>query len=366
MSPPGPRVVMACDFHRHYCAMLSGALDRAGSEVTMITRDHDLEFGGVPGAATKFVRREAGPGVSLSLISGRVRDPAGWGQARAVRRSTRDAGPAIVHLQEAIANDLRLVYAARARRGRYAMTVHDPVRHPGDREHPIGTRLDQLLVRGAGLIFVHAEALREELIERRRPKAPIVVVPHASDPAEPAPLPQRPSVLFFGRISYYKGLDVLLDAMEDVWKAMPETTLTVAGAGEIEAHPTLEDERVTVRSGHIPEADVPALMNEAVCVALPYRQASQSGVGSRTKPYARPLVVTEVGGLPELVADGSGLVVPPEDPAGLAEAILKLLGDRALAERLGAAGAATAAAETSWDVVAELTLAAYEEHLSAS
>jgi alpha-maltose-1-phosphate synthase len=361
-GPGSPRVLLACDFHRIYCAMLAGALDRAGAEVTMLTRDHDLEFGGVPGASKAFIDRAA-PGADLRLIEGRVRSPRGWRQALAYRRRL-DRGPGVVHLQEAIVNDLRLIVAARPRRGRYALTVHDPINHPGDPHRSSSVRLSDSLVRHAGLIFVHADALREELISVRAPKAPIVVIPHASDPGEATPLPESPSVLFFGRFSHYKGIDVLLNAMEVVWRSVPEAALKIAGAGELEPHPALSDTRVTIRNEHVPEADVPALMSEARCLVLPYRQASQSGVGARAKPYGRPLIVTDVGGLPELVSDGSGLVVPSEDPERLAEAIVSLLTDRARAERLGAAGIATAEGETSWEIVAELTLAAYREHLA--
>ena len=53
--------------------------------------------------------------------------------------------------------------------------------------------------------------------------------PHGIEAAESRPLPERPSILFFGRISHYKGVDVLLDAMEAVWRAVPEATLTIAG-----------------------------------------------------------------------------------------------------------------------------------------
>jgi glycosyltransferase involved in cell wall biosynthesis len=358
-----PRVLLACDFHRIYCAMLAGALDRAGADVAMLTRDHDLEFGDVPGASEAFIAREA-PGIDLRLLTGRVRSPSGWRQALALRRELDRGGDAVVHLQEAIVNDLRLLAAARPRRGRFALTVHDPVHHPGDRNDFTGPRIEQLLRRRAGLIFIHSEALREELLEVSPIKAPVVVVPHASDPGVGAtPLPESPSLLFFGRMSYYKGLDVLLDAMSAVWTAFPDATLVVAGAGDIEPHPALSDPRVTVRNEHVPEDAIPGLMHAARCLVLPYRQASQSGVGSRAKPYARPLVVTDVGGLPELVSDGSGLVVPSEDPARLAEAVVSVLSDHALAERLGAAAAATAEREGSWTVVAERTLEAYREHL---
>ena len=357
------RILLACDFHRHYSAMLAGALGRHGAAVTLLTRDHDLEFGGRPGAATAFVRDAIGPAVTLRLIEGRVRSPSSWQQALRIRRELREFDAEFVHVQESIGNDLRLLFAARARPRRFALTVHDPVRHPGDRETRRIAWFNERLVRNAGLIFVHAEALRDELVEIARPRAPIVVVPHGVDPGVATPLPSQPSILFFGRISRYKGVDVLLDAMTRVWEAVPDALLTIAGDGDIETHPALEDARVTVRAGHIPDADVPGLFEQATCVALPYRQASQSGVGSQAKPYARPLIVTATGGLPELVSDGSGLVVRPEDPDDLAGALVSILADRALGERLGSAGAETAAREGSWDVVAARTLEAYREYL---
>lgn len=357
------RVVLTCDFHRHYSAMLAAGLDRAGAEVTLVTRDHDLEFGGVPGAADVFVRETIGEGVDLRLVEGRVRSPRGWRQALSARAALRRGGEPIVHLQDSVGNDIRLLVASAPRRGRFAITIHDPVRHPGDSDESAGIRWNRRLIMRAGLIFVHAAALRDELIEIHHPEGEIVVIPHGIDPGEPEPLPGRPNILFFGRIARYKGLDVLLDAMAGVWERLPEATLTIAGDGEIEPHEALEDPRVKVENGHIPEEAVPGLFNSSSCVVLPYRQASQSGVGSRVKPFARPLIVTDLGGLPELVEDGSGLIVPPEDAGSLARALVDVLSDRDLSERLGAAGAATARRTASWDAVAGLTLEAYREHL---
>jgi alpha-maltose-1-phosphate synthase len=359
------RALLVCDFHLHYCAMLAGGLERAGVEVTLLTRGHDLEFGGEPGAAVAFVR-EAAPGADLQLLEGRVRSPRGWRQALSLCRRLGGGRAGFVHVQQAAAgNDLRLALAAGLRPGRYAFTVHDPVVHPGELKTKLAPRVDGWFLRRAGLLFTHGEALREELTESYAPRGPIVVVPHGIDPGEPTPLPEKPAILFFGRLLRYKGVDVLLDAMERVWESIPEATLTIAGSGELESHPALADERVTLRREHIPEEDVPDLIRAATCVALPYLQASQSGVGSRIKPYGRPQIVTEVGGLPELVADGSGLVVPPDDSAGLGEALISILSDRALAERLGAAAIHSATREASWDAVALRTLDAYRRHLGA-
>lgn len=358
-----PRVVLACDFFLRYTAMLAGGLARAGADVMLLSRDHDLEFGDRPGAAAAFVDAAVPPEVERLRLPGRVRSPRGVAAALRARRSVGRRPPDFVHLQAGIGNDPRLIFAGRARRRRYALTVHDPVRHLGEavsRSAQIGNRL---LIRDAGLIFVHADALREELTEVARPAAPVVVVPHGVEPPAPRPFPSRPRVLFFGRLGHYKGLDVLLDAMGEVWDSVPEAGLTVAGAGDLGEHPALADRRVTVRAEHVPDAELADLFGAATCVALPYRQASQSGVGSLAKRYGRPLVVTRVGGLPELVGDGSGLAVASEDSAELADALIAVLSDRDLAGRLGAAAARAAAGGADWTAVAAVTLRAYEEHL---
>lgn len=367
VEPGGPRVVLACDFFLRYTSMLAGGLARAGAAVTLLSRDHDEEFGGRPGAAAEFVAAAAGPAVQRCTVSGRVRSPRGLGGARRARRELRRFGADVVHLQESIGNDVRLIYASGARPRRFALTIHDPRRHPGEAASRSSVLSNRVLVRGAGLIFVHGDALRDELVELARPRAPIVVVPHGVDPVagEPAPLPERPSILFFGRLGPYKGVDVLLDAMDAVWARQPEAELTIAGAGELADHPALADPRVTLRAEHVPDAELPALFAAATCVALPYRQASQSGVGALAKRHGRGMVVSAVGGLPELVADGSGLTVPAEDPAALAAALLGPLGDRDRAARLGRAGHATAVAGADWDSVAATTLAAYDRYLLA-
>jgi len=357
------RVLLACDFFLRYTSMLAGGMARAGAPAALLSRDHDEEFGDVPGAAAEFVAAAA-PAARRVVVPGRVRSARGLGATLRARRAVRRFAPDVVHLQAGIGNDPRLVLAAGARPRRFALTIHDPVRHPGEAVSRSATLGNRALLRAAGLIFVHAEALREELVAAARPRAPVVVVPHGVDPGEAvSPPPECPAILFFGRLGHYKGLDVLLDAMSGVWEQQPLATLTVAGAGDPGEHPALADGRVTVRAEYVPDAEIPELFAAASCVALPYRQASQSGVGALAKRHGRPLVVSAVGGLPELVADGSGLSVPAEDPAALAEALLEVLGDGELAARLGRAGAESAAGGADWRSVAAATLEAYEEHL---
>jgi glycosyltransferase involved in cell wall biosynthesis len=245
------------------------------------------------------------------------------------------------------------------------VTFHDPVPHPGDpipgfrRRHS-----ERLLLRHAGLIFVHSNVDREELRRTFRTEAPIEIVPHGTGPSRATPLPDAPTLLFFGRIVEYKGLPVLLEALPAIWSRVPTARLVIAGAGELPAHPLLDDPRVELHHGHVPDETVPLHFERARCVVLPYIQASQSGVGSQAKIYGRPSVVTDTGGLPELVADGSGLVVAPGDAAALADALVTVLSDGGVASRLAERAVAGGLA-ADWPEVALRTREAYRRYLGA-
>jgi glycosyltransferase involved in cell wall biosynthesis len=221
------------------------------------------------------------------------------------------------------------------------------------------------LIGRAGLLFVHGEALRERLIAAHRPAAEVVVVPHGTDEPLVAPLPERPTLLLFGRLTAYKGLDTLLDAMPLVWARAPETRLMIAGEGDLDRHPALGDARVLVRNEHVPDADVPDLFGAATCVVLPYREASQSGVAAVAKRHGRALVVTDVGALRAVARDGAARIVPAGDPPALARAVLEVVCTPGLAERMGRAAADAVRAELSWSRVGEATLAAYRRWLAA-
>ncbi|MBX5468691.1 MAG: glycosyltransferase family 4 protein [Thermoleophilaceae bacterium] len=355
------RVVLACDWFLRYCAGLAGGLHEEGAEVTLLSRAHAEEFGGDEAARRDYVERHA-HGARRIELPGRVRDAGALVPMARIARSLRDWRPDFVHLQDSVPNDWRLVWAAGARPRRYALTVHDPVTHPGTRRRPLKEQVQRLLVLGAGVVFVHAESARDQLLDVWAPRAPVVVVPHGVEEVEQRPLPERPTVLFFGILHPHKGLDVLLEAMPAVWERVPQARLVVAGAGPLPDHPVLEDARVTVERGHVPDAELPRLFGDATCVALPYRAASQSGVGSLARRFARPIVATRVGGLPELVTPGGGRLVAPEDPTALAAALAEVLGDPRLAGEMSAK-TARAAGEASWRNVARLTLSAYREHL---
>jgi glycosyltransferase involved in cell wall biosynthesis len=358
-----PRVLLACDWLLKYAAGLAQGLRESGAEVAMLTRDHALEFGGNQAEMREELEHRLGPDSPLWIARGRIRELGALSELRRIAREVRAFDADVVHFQQATMVDPRIFIAAGGRPRNYAVTLHDPSVHPGDHQpSPVFHGMEGLMFLGARVVFTHGKALDDEARPQWWYRAPVELIPHGVDVARPAPLPAEPTLLFFGRISHYKGLDVLLASMPMVWEAAPATRLVIAGSGEIPASPSLEDSRVTVRQEHIPEADVRGLYDNATAVVLPYRQASQSGVGSLAKSYGRASVVTSEGGLPELVADGSGLVVPSEDPRALADALLEVLTEPGRAESMGAAAAASAAAEFSWGSVGRATLDAYRRH----
>lgn len=363
------RVVMASDWLAKYVTPLARGISEHGADVKLLTRDHDFEFGGktgaevAPGTMARWVASVLDERAEHLQLPGRVREvgalPAAWRIHTRIRR----AQPDVVHFQDSAAQDVRLLLAAGVRRGRYAVTVHDVVRHPGDQVRgPRTAWVREKLIANAGLLFVHSEVLRDALIAKERVSAPVVVVPHGTPTTSALPLPVEPLLLFFGRISRYKGVEVLLDAMPNLWNRTPEARLVIVGGGALPDHELLHDPRVIVRNDHIPEEDVAPMFAAARCVVLPYVEASQSGVGSLAKGYGRPLVVSRVGGLPDLVSDGSGRVVEPGDAEALATALQDVLSTPGRAEQMGEI-AHSSAAETSWTRVGELTLHAYNRHL---
>ena len=137
-------------------------------------------------------------------------------------------------------------------------------------------------------------------------------------------------VLFFGFIRKYKGLDLLLEAMADERIKKSGIKLLVAGEYYEDAKQYKEQieklgikDQLILKTDFIPDSEVKYYLCAADAVIQPYRNATQSGVTPLAYHFEKPMVVTNVGGLPSLVPDGKvGLVVEPT-PATIADGILK-------------------------------------------
>jgi glycosyltransferase involved in cell wall biosynthesis len=167
-------------------------------------------------------------------------------------------------------------------------------------------------------------------------------------------------VLFFGYVRPYKGLDTLLEAWPRV-RARRPATLVVAGEfyenpAPYRARAQAGGSSVRLLERYLDDGEVEAVFRAADVVVLPYRSATQSGVTHVAYALGVPVITTDVGGLSETVRpDRTGLVVPPEDPAALADAIVRYFED-GMAERLRA-GVAELRREHSWEQLAEQVIA---------
>lgn len=137
-------------------------------------------------------------------------------------------------------------------------------------------------------------------------------------------------ILFFGRISPYKGIEFLLKAMKVVHKFYPNIRVIIAGKGkynfDIEPYKVLD--YVEFRNRYIDLDELSDLIRGAKFTVCPYTEATQSGVVYSSFALNTPVIATRVGGLPEMIDDGdTGILVPPCDENALAEAIMGLLND---------------------------------------
>ena len=177
--------------------------------------------------------------------------------------------------------------------------------------------------------------------------------------------PESARILFFGRMWAYKGLDVFIDAIDMLTRRGVAHEAIVAGRGpemsrlgaRMAAMPTIK----TINA-YISPADTGQLFQSATVVALPYKDATQSGVLASAYGNSRPVVASATGGIPDVVTDGvNGLLVPPGDPAALADALERVLTSRPLAAALTEGARQTAAGILNWDRIAEGLLGSYHK-----
>jgi rhamnosyl/mannosyltransferase len=178
-------------------------------------------------------------------------------------------------------------------------------------------------------------------------------------------------LLFVGKLRYYKGLDTLLHALATI----PNTRLTVVGTGPMQAAWTALTrdlgltERVTF-AGEVDEADLPAQYQQADLFVLPANARAEAfgTVLLEAMASGLPCLTTELGtGTSWIVQDGvTGLVVPPQNPSALAQAIRTLQSNESLRRQMGQAGLARVRAEFSQEMMVSRVMQVYTEVLAQS
>jgi glycosyltransferase involved in cell wall biosynthesis len=251
----------------------------------------------------------------------------------------------------------------RPRRPRLVLTAHDVL----PREPRPGQLAAQRRLYGRmDAVVVHSEHGRRRLTEDLGvDPARVHAIPHgaftqlAELPAGPPPFAsEKPVVLFFGLLRPYKGLDVLLEA----WRGIDDAELWIAGMPRMDIAALRAAAPAGVRfvPRFVPDAQLPAYFRRADLVVLPYLEAEQSGVVFTALAFGAPLLLSDVGGFPEVAATGAARTVPAGDPDALRVALRELLGDPAALAEMGARARAAAMGPYSWAAAAAAHLRLYE------
>lgn len=215
------------------------------------------------------------------------------------------------------------------------------------------------------LLLAPSHFIEEILIDAGIPAARVRYLANGIDPGQDPPklLVGGGHVLYAGRLSHEKGLGVLMEAI----RSLPEIPLVIAGDGPIRA----ELERLAPPSvrfvGHVGGDELRRLRTQAVALVSPsiwYENAPISVLeGMRD---ARPVIVSAIGGQPELVEGGCGLLVPPGNAEALAGALSLLWHNRGLAARMGRTGRARLLASYSLDQHVSTLESIYRETVDSS
>jgi glycosyltransferase involved in cell wall biosynthesis len=301
--------------------------------------------------------------------------------------------PDVVHFQwlSDPLGELRFMRLLKALGFKLVYTAHNVLPHDGDA--PAARELFRKVYELADLIIVHAEQNRQELL-RLFPVTPrkIAVVPHGSyqfffsgkannqnSAREELGLPLgKKIILFFGLIRKYKGLNRLIEAFDVIRQSVNDTALLIVGKvpdGDLEGRKSYADQMASLgchgdvicEPTYIPFERIGLYFLAADVVALPYIKTYQSGVLMSAYAAGKPVVVTDTGGMGEVVEDGkSGLVVPPDNAEALANALLEILRDPRQMWRMGARARELAQTEYSWDRIAGRTVELYRSLLVAT
>jgi D-inositol-3-phosphate glycosyltransferase len=333
---------------RPYVFGLATALMSKGLALDLIGSDElDCpEFHGKPGVNFLHLRADQRPDVSLAKKVSRV----SMYYARLIRYAAT-AKPAIFHILwnnrfELFDRTLLMLYY-RFLGKRIVLTAHNV--NAGRRDStdtPLNRLTLRIQYRLADHIFVHTEKMKLELIEDfgvHEARVTVItfginnVLPNTALTSGEAkqrlgiPDGQR-TILFFGRIKPYKGLELLIDAFQQIQARGGDHRLIIAGMPvQCEKYWTtireairedVQTGQILLRADFIPDEGTELYFKAADVLVLPYRGVYQSGVLFLAQSFGLPVIASDVGSLKDDIVEGkTGFVFRPEDPADLARTI---------------------------------------------
>ncbi|NQU85770.1 MAG: glycosyltransferase family 4 protein, partial [Mariniphaga sp.] len=252
----------------------------------------------------------------------------------------KELNPDIIHSNNFLGIEY-LLFLIKNRRP-LVQTIHDPFPHAGENSYR------DFIVRKLNYSFIKKKILlnktqKESFIKFNKFSAndvfvsslgPYTYLKHYSKNES---VGEDAKILFFGRISLYKGIDYLIKAIEQIQDEIPNIQLTIAGKGKYWFDKTKieRSKHFNIINRHISNIELAELLNQNQIVVCPYIDATQSGVIMTAYAFCKPVIATKVGGLAEMVDNNeTGKLVAPRNHKQLANAIKELINTPGLIDEM--------------------------------
>lgn len=239
-------------------------------------------------------------------------------------------------------------------------TIHDLYPHPGE-QNILQRIIFEKIKKKSTKYVVLTESFKQSVSRLYKVSInKVCFIPHGRFCFSNIHPPQfnsiRHRVLFFGRITPYKGVLILLKAMLLLKERIPEIQLTIAGKGELspEESKIISDnsDRIELINDWISEETILKLFDKSDITILPYTEASQSGVAAISYGLGRTIIASDAGGLKEQIEEGGGRIFKSGDYTELANTIYQMYQNPQLITQLNIIAYNYSQKELSWDTSA--------------
>lgn len=255
-----------------------------------------------------------------------------WKETCLLYKFIRDGHFDIIHTDSIFEKFRTFLYQTAPK---WVVTIHDPIPHSSDNaENVRGIRMKAIKV-SQKIVLLNQKQLNPfcELYRVNQNKVALNrlgAYENVRAFINPGIKQNKNNILFFGRISPYKGLEYLCKAMLKVRQVIPDASLTIAGGGKMyfDLSDYQSQDWFELRNRYIGTKELAELLQKCSISVCPYTDATQSGVIMTSFGLCKPVVATNVGGLGEMIDDGiTGVLVPSKDVDALADGIIKILCD---------------------------------------
>jgi len=345
-----------------YAIQLANALSKKEEVLLITSKDHEKRYSYLIDKKLNIYTFDA---------PSRLYSPAYLFTILNILKKINDYKPNIIHLQ---GGHLWFCFALPFVKYPIITTFHDAQPHPGLgflRRHFTNFTM-YFTQKYSKHIIVHGQRVKSIMTKRfNLPEDAVTPIPMGEHSVAPfkrylrkEQFDDKNLILCFGSIEEYKGLEYLIKAEPLITEQVPNAKIIIAGKGDFREYEKMivHKDNFLIYNHYISDEEAGKLFQQCSLVVLPYIEASYSGVIYPAYGFKKPVITTDVGGLPEVVDDGiTGFIVPPRNSEALAEAIVKLLKDENVRKQMGENAYKKLKTDFSWDNIAEKTIEVYKK-----